>query len=81
LHSLRKKEVFFFKNTENTDDLVAQLVEHLTFNQVALGSNPSGITFFSIHILMCDLVAQLVEHLTFNQVALGSNPSGITKQT
>jgi hypothetical protein len=29
---------------ESVYDLVAQLVEHLTFNQVALGSNPSGIT-------------------------------------
>ncbi len=28
-----------------TVDLVAQPVEHLTFNQVVLGSNPSGITF------------------------------------
>gem|GEM_PF-4643208 len=25
---------------------VAQLVEHLTFNQVALGSNPSALTIF-----------------------------------
>ena len=26
-------------------DSVAQLVEHLTFNQVVMGSNPIGITF------------------------------------
>ena len=26
-------------------DLVAQLVEHLTFNEGVAGSNPSGITF------------------------------------
>lgn len=26
-------------------DLVAQLVEHYTFNVRVLGSNPSGITF------------------------------------
>lgn len=26
------------------DDSVAQLVEHLTFNQVVPGSNPGGIT-------------------------------------
>ena len=26
------------------DDLVAQLVEHITFNDGALGSSPSGIT-------------------------------------
>ena len=25
---------------------VAQLVEHLTFNQVALGSNPSALTIY-----------------------------------
>ncbi len=29
-------------------DSVAQLVEHYTFNVVVLGSNPSGITRFSI---------------------------------
>ncbi len=28
------------------DDSVAQLVEHLTFNQGVLGSTPSGITLF-----------------------------------
>ena len=27
-----------------SDDSVAQLVEHYTFNVVVLGSNPSGIT-------------------------------------
>ena len=59
-------------------DLVAQLVEHLTFNQRVLGSNPSGITFFLQRFISVDLVAQLVEHLTFNQRVLGSNPSGIT---
>jgi hypothetical protein len=34
LHPLFKKQA----------DLVAQSVEHLTFNQVVLGSNPSEIT-------------------------------------
>ena len=37
----------FFKKTRNFEffvDLVAQLVEHLTFNQRAVGSNPTGIT-------------------------------------
>lgn len=29
-------------------DPVAQSVEHLTFNQVAVGSNPTRITIFSI---------------------------------
>ena len=27
-------------------ECVAQLVEHLTFNQVALGSNPSTLTIY-----------------------------------
>ena len=30
------------------DDSVAQLVEHLTFNQGVLGSTPSGITIIII---------------------------------
>lgn len=29
---------------EKSFDLVAQPVEHLTFNQVAAGSNPAGVT-------------------------------------
>gem|GEM_PF-3357327 len=29
---------------EKSFDLVAQSVEHLTFNQVAAGSNPAGVT-------------------------------------
>lgn len=36
LHSLCKKS--------KTGDSVAQLVEHITFNDGVLGSNPSGIT-------------------------------------
>jgi hypothetical protein len=30
---------------------VAQLVEHLTFNQVVLGSSPSGLTSYTIEIV------------------------------
>ena len=32
------------KTGENEEDLVAQLVEHNTFNVGVLGSSPSGIT-------------------------------------
>lgn len=44
-----KSNAFIFaspleKGLLNLKDSVAQLVEHLTFNQGVLGSNPSGIT-------------------------------------
>ena len=39
-----KKKRVAFAYLANTDDLVAQLVEHNTFNVGALGSSPSGIT-------------------------------------
>ncbi len=35
-----------FSAYKMNDDLVAQLVEHLTFNQGVLGSNPNRITTF-----------------------------------
>ena len=35
---------------KNCDDLVAQLVEHNTFNVRALGSSPSGITLNSLAV-------------------------------
>ncbi|MFM2269191.1 MAG: hypothetical protein RL757_2632 [Bacteroidota bacterium] len=35
-----------FSTYKMNDDLVAQLVEHLTFNQGVLGSNPNRITTF-----------------------------------
>jgi hypothetical protein len=60
-------------------DSVAQLVEHITFNDGVLGSNPSRVT--RRHLLKCgDSVAQLVEHITFNDGVLGSNPSRVTKK-
>ena len=37
-----------FAASKGTNDSVAQLVEHYTFNVVVLGSNPSGITENSI---------------------------------
>ena len=48
LHSVLKTECRSRKidlvSPDTTDDLVAQLVEHNTFNVGALGSSPSGIT-------------------------------------
>ncbi len=63
-----------------TVDSVAQLVEHLTFNQRVSGSNPDRITnyFLVLQSISVDSVAQLVEHLTFNQRVSGSNPDRIT---
>ncbi len=44
----RRETVFLhpvqIKRSEQQVDLVAQLVEHITFNDGALGSSPSGIT-------------------------------------
>jgi hypothetical protein len=63
-------------------DLVAQLVEHITFNDGVLGSSPSQVTkthFKRLFSLKHDLVAQLVEHITFNDGVLGSSPSQVTK--
>ena len=61
-------------------DLVAQLVEHITFNDGVLGSSPSQVT--SLHkSSKHDLVAQLVEHITFNDGVLGSSPSQVTKSS
>ena len=42
LHPPTERQAHIQKN-----DLVAQLVEHLTFNEVALGSNPSQVTKLS----------------------------------
>ena len=59
-------------------DLIAQLVEHITFNDGVLGSSPSQVT--KQQYLPCtDLIAQLVEHITFNDGVLGSSPSQVTK--
>ena len=62
---------------------LAQLVEHLAFNQFVEGSNPSRpTTFFSFKEsynfsvkYLCRPLAQLVEQLAFNQFVEGSNPS------
>jgi hypothetical protein len=45
---LNKNYTFATPNKGKTNDSVAQLVEHYTFNVVVLGSNPSGITRFKI---------------------------------
>ena len=48
---------------------IAQLVEHLTCNEVVVGSIPTcGSDYASI--------AQLAEHVTLNHQVLGSIPSG-----
>ena len=46
---------------------LAQMVEHLTFNQGVPGSIPGWTTIYA-------LLAQLVEQLTLNQWAQGSSP-------
>jgi hypothetical protein len=60
-------------------DLIAQLVEHITFNDGVLGSSPSQVTNFYSNLQRKDLIAQLVEHITFNDGVLGSSPSQVTK--
>jgi hypothetical protein len=49
------------------NDLVAQLVEHITFNDGALGSSPSGITetlmnsgSFLCHLLIYYILKSLI---------------------
>ena len=62
-------------------DSVAQLVEHITFNDGVLGSNPSRVTkMTNLFPESNDSVAQLVEHITFNDGVLGSNPSRVTNK-
>ena len=41
LHSQNKKNIIL---EDKGKDFVAQLVEHITFNDGVLGSNPNGIT-------------------------------------
>ena len=56
---------------------LAQMVEHLTFNQGVPGSNP-GWTTRNLHVKRLNIknapLAQLVEQLTLNQWAQGSSP-------
>ncbi len=54
--------------------MLAQSVEHLTFNQVVTGSIPVQPTILPQESTICGLLAQSVEHLTFNQVVTGSIP-------
>ncbi|MEN9323534.1 MAG: hypothetical protein RIT03_697 [Bacteroidota bacterium] len=58
-------------------DSIAQLVEHITFNDGVLGSSPSRVT--TLQTPKLDLIAQLVEHITFNDGVLGSSPSQVTQ--
>ena len=44
---LDKRVVFCYNPHPKANECVAQLVEHLTFNQVALGSNPSTLTILN----------------------------------
>jgi hypothetical protein len=60
-------------------DSIAQLVEHITFNDGVLGSSPSRVT--TLQTPKLDLVAQLVEHITFNDGVLGSSPSQVTTKS
>ena len=39
-------DLAYFCTPKNKGDLVAQLVEHNTFNVGVLGSNPNGITVY-----------------------------------
>ena len=43
-----------------SSDLLAQLVEHLTFNQRALGPNPRRVTIFC-----CKHVYSVLQHFVF----------------
>jgi hypothetical protein len=64
------------------NDSIAQLVEHITFNDGVLGSSPSRVTNFVTNTYLYkinDSIAQLVEHITFNDGVLGSSPSRVTK--
>ena len=47
----RPQGLFLHPVKKMTDDLVAQLVEHNTFNVGVLGSSPSGITKAQINYL------------------------------
>ena len=57
----------WFKSSHPSHGPLAQMVEHLTFNQGVPGSNPGWTTIPAP-------LAQLVEQLTLNQWALGSSP-------
>jgi hypothetical protein len=71
--------IYLHPHSRKENDLVAQLVEHITFNDGVLGSSPSQVTKKHYFLESYDLVAQLVEHITFNDGVLGSSPSQVTK--
>ena len=73
------KVIYLHPHSRKENDLVAQLVEHITFNDGVLGSSPSQVTKVNYFQECIDLVAQLVEHITFNDGVLGSSPSQVTK--
>ena len=70
--------IYLHPHSRKENDLVAQLVEHITFNDGVLGSSPSQVTKKHYFLECNDLVAQLVEHITFNDGVLGSSPSQVT---
>lgn len=45
------KPIIFAPSLEKHFDLVAQLVEHLPFKEMVLGSSPSRVTRKTLHIL------------------------------
>ena len=71
--------IYLHPHSRKENDLVAQLVEHITFNDGVLGSSPSQVTKKHYFLECNDLVAQLVEHITFNDGVLGSSPSQVTE--
>ena len=53
------------------NECVAQLVEHLTFNQVALGSNPSALTIYKKHHPLWVVFFINEEHALVNEPTFG----------
>ncbi len=62
-------------------DSLAQMVEHLTFNQRVGGSNPPRVTILVFYLTLLNTqcfifggLAQLGEHLPYKQGVTGSSP-------
>ncbi len=75
---MNNKVLYLHPHSRKEKDSIAQLVEHITFNDGVLGSSPSRVTFFFLKYTK-DSIAQLVEHITFNDGVLGSSPSRVTQ--
>ena len=74
LLDIDKLPAFLYNTFVSLNDPLAQLVEHLTFNQGVPRSSRGWITIF------LGPLAQLVEHLTLNQGVVGSRPTWVTKK-